>query len=121
MKSKPLLLTALLTVLMLNTGAVQARSLGKMFEDAGLSQADLSVMETAALQLIDPLGRPGDARRWSNPDSRSKGAVTLGRIEGNCAELVHNVSTVRRPGPVTFRIWRCRSAEGKWRLSAGPQ
>jgi|SRR6056297_298205 len=120
MKSKPLLLAAFLAVPSLGTGEAQALSLGRMLEDSGLSPTDLSVMETAALQLVDPLGRTGDARRWRNPDSRSRGAVTLGRIEGNCAELVHSISTVRRPGPATYRFWRCRTAAGRWQLSPGP-
>jgi hypothetical protein len=78
-------------------------------------------MQTAALQLVDPLGQTGDARRWSNPESRSKGAVTLGRFEGNCAELVHRVRTVRQPDPITYRTWRCRTASGSWQLSSGPE
>lgn len=120
MKSKPLLLAAFMTVPLLGAGEAQALSLGRMLQDSGLAPKDLSVMETAALQLVDPLGRTGDARRWSNPESRSRGAVTLGRIEGNCAELVHSISTVRRPGPATYRFWRCRRADGTWQISRGP-
>ncbi|MEI4233523.1 hypothetical protein [Roseovarius sp. D22-M7] len=99
----------------------QARSLGQMLDRSGLAPGDIAVMETAALDLVAPLGRTGDARRWSNPESRSKGAVTLGRIEGNCAELVHRVATVRRPQPVTYRTWRCRTENGTWQVSPGPE
>jgi len=121
MTLKPLFLAVFLTVPMLGTSEAQALSLGRMLQDSGLSPNDLSVMESAALQLVNPLGRTGDARRWSNPESRSRGAVTLGRIEGNCAELIHSISTVRRPGPATYRFWRCRTSAGQWQLSAGPR
>jgi len=120
MKFKALLCTAILALPLTGTDVAQARSLGKILFDAGLSQSDLSTMEAAALQLVDPLGQTGEARRWSNPKSRSKGAVTLGRIERNCAELVHRVSTVKRPEPATYRVWRCRTADGTWQVSPGP-
>ena len=121
MNMKILLSAALLALPLTEPGAAQARSLGKILYDSGLSPDDISVMETAAQQLFEPMGRTGDARRWSNPESRSNGAVTLGRIDGNCAELVHRVSTVRRPDPATYRTWRCRTADGEWRVSAGPE
>lgn len=121
MKPSHLILAALLALPATFGGETQARSLGKMLETAGLAPGDVSAMETAALQLVDPLGQTGDARRWSNPASQSKGAVTLGRIEGNCAELVHRVATVRRPEPITYRTWRCRTAEGGWQISPGPE
>lgn len=120
MTSRRLLVAAFLALPLVATGEAQARSLGQILFDSGLSQSDLSVMESAAMQLVEPMGRSGDARRWSNPDSRSKGAVTLGRIEGSCAEMVHRVSTVKRPQAATFRTWRCRTADGTWQASAGP-
>lgn len=121
MTSKQLLLVAMLLVPAIGPGEAQARSLGKILYESGLVPGDISVMETAAMQLVDPLGQTGDARRWSNPASRSNGAVTLGRIKDNCAELVHRVSTVKRPNPVTYRMWRCRTEDGKWQVSAGPE
>jgi hypothetical protein len=121
MRTKILLSAALLALPLMGSGEAQARSLGKILYDSGLSQSDLSAMEKAGSQLVEPLGQTGDARRWSNPASRSKGAVTLGRIDGNCAELVHRVSTVKRPEPATFRTWRCRTADGGWRVSPGPE
>lgn len=121
MRAKILLSAALLALPFMESGEAQARSLGKILFDSGLSPNDISVMETAAQQLFEPMGRTGDARRWSNPASRSKGAVTLGRIDGNCAELVHRVSTVKRPEPATFRTWRCRTADGAWSVSPGPE
>ncbi|MGX0879022.1 hypothetical protein ACSSV4_003729 [Roseovarius sp. MBR-154] len=121
MRPKILLSAALLALSLMGSGEAQARSLGKILFDSGLSPNDISVMETAARQLFEPMGRTGDARRWSNPSSRSKGAVTLGRIDGNCAELVHRVSTVKRPEPATYRTWRCRTSDGEWRVSPGPE
>jgi len=120
MRAKILLSAALLVLPLMGSGEAQARSLGKILFDSGLSPNDISVMEMAAQQLFEPMGRTGDARRWSNPASRSKGAVTLGRIQGNCAELVHRVSTLKRPEPATFRTWRCRAADGEWKVSPGP-
>jgi len=120
MKSKSLLLAAFLMVPLQGTGEAQAQGLGRMFQDSGLSPKDLSIMETAALQLLDPLGRTGDVRLWNNPQRRSRGAVTLGPIEGNCAELVYSISTVMRPGPATYRFWRCKTSEGQWQLSNRP-
>jgi|AntRauTorckE5430_2_1112549.scaffolds.fasta_scaffold10579_1 hypothetical protein len=120
MRPSHLIFAALLALPLLPAGEAQARSLGRMLDNSGLAPGDISVMETAALQLVEPLGQSGDARRWSNPASRSKGAVTLGRIDGNCAELVHRVSTVRRPEPITYRTWRCRTPEGAWQISPGP-
>jgi len=114
-------LTAVLALSVMGAGDAQARSLGKILYDSGLVPSDLSVMDRAATQLVEPLGQTGDARRWSNPESRSKGAVTLGRMEGDCVELVHLVSTVKRPDPATFRTWRCRAADGTWQVNAGPQ
>ncbi|MFO7759728.1 MAG: hypothetical protein R6V26_14860 [Roseovarius sp.] len=121
MKPSHLIFAALLALSLMTTGPAQARGLGKMLETAGLAPGDISAMETAALQLVDPLGQTGNARRWSNPASRSKGAVTLGLIEGNCAELVHRVATVKRPEPFTYRTWRCRTADGGWQISPGPE
>ena len=121
MKPSHLIFAALLALPLMTTGPAQARSLGKMLDTAGLTPGDISAMETAALQLVEPLGQTGDARHWSNPASRSKGAVTLGRIDGNCAGLVHRVATVKRPGPVTYRTWRCRTSDGAWQISPGPE
>ncbi|NHQ75788.1 hypothetical protein HAT86_15150 [Roseovarius gahaiensis] len=121
MKLIALLLAAFLTVPFLGTIEAKALGLGRMLQDSGLSPNDLSVMETIALQLVNPLGSTGDARRWSNPESRSKGTVTLGRIEGDCAELVHSFNTVRRPGTAIYHSWRCRRADGTWQISVGPK
>lgn len=121
MKPSHLIFVALLAVPLMPAEQAQARNLGEMLDNSGLAPGDMSAMQTAALQLVDPLGQTGDARRWSNPESRSKGAVTLGRIEGNCAELVHRVRTTRRPEPITYRTWRCRTASGSWQVSPGPQ
>ena len=121
MKPSHLILAGLLALPLMTTEAAQARSLGKMLDDSGLVPGDISAMETAARDLVEPLGKTGDARRWSNPPSRSKGAVTLGRIDGNCAELVHRVATVKRPQPITYSTWRCRTADGTWQVSPGPQ
>jgi hypothetical protein len=121
MKLSHIMIAALLAGPVVTAGGAQARSLGQMLESAGLAPGDLSAMQTAGLQLVDPLGQTGDARRWTNPASRSKGAVTLGRIEGACAELVHRVRTVKRPEPVTYRTWRCRTADGQWQVSPGPE
>ena len=121
MKPLHLTLAVLLALSLMTTGPAQARGLGKMLETAGLAPGDISAMETAARQLVEPLGQTGDARRWSNPASRSKGAVTLGRIEGNCAELVHRLTIVIRPEPFTYRTWRCRTADGRWQISPGPE
>ncbi|HKL46851.1 MAG TPA: hypothetical protein VJ906_11500 [Roseovarius sp.] len=121
MNTKILLSVALLALPLMGAGEAQSRSLGKILSDSGLSPDDIEVMEIAARQLFEPLGRTGDARRWSNSKSRSNGAVTLGRIDGNCAELVHRVSTVKRRDPATYRTWRCRTADGEWRVSPGPE
>lgn len=121
MKPIQLMLAALLVLPLMTAQETQARNLGQMLDNSGLAPGDISAMQTAALQLVDPLGQTGDARRWSNPESRSKGAVTLGRIEGNCAELVHRVRTTRRPEPITYRTWRCRTASGSWQVSPGPE
>jgi hypothetical protein len=119
-KPIPLLVAALAVLPFLAPAPTEARSLGRMLQNSGLVPADLSVMEEAALQLVEPLGRTGDARRWSNPATRTVGAVTLGRIEGNCAELVHRVRTARMSDTATYRTWRCRTADGGWQVSAGP-
>jgi hypothetical protein len=121
MKPSHLVFAALLAWPLAAADGAQARNLGQMLDRSGLAPGDTAAMETAAMQLIEPLGQTGDAREWSNPESRSKGAVTLGRIEGNCAELVHRVATVKRPEPATIRTWRCRTADGKWQVSAGPE
>jgi hypothetical protein len=121
MRVSHLIFTVLLALPLMTAEAAQARNLGKMLDNSGLAPGDISAMETAAQQLVEPLGQTGDARRWSNPASRSEGAVTLGRIEGNCAELVHRVRTVRRPDPITYRTWRCRTAQGTWQVSPGPE
>jgi hypothetical protein len=121
MKPSNLIFAALLALPLMTTGPAQARSLGKMLDNSGLTPGDISAMEIAARQLVEPLGQTGDARRWSNPASRSQGAVTLGRIEGNCAELVHRVATARRPEPVSYRTWRCRTSDGAWQISPGPE
>ena len=121
MRVSHLIFVALLALPLMTPEAAQGRSLGRMLDDSGLAPGDMSAMETAARQLVEPLGQTGDARRWSNPASRSQGAVTLGRIDGNCAELVHRVRTVKRPEPITYRTWRCRTADGTWQVSAGPQ
>jgi len=119
--NKKIFLCAVLLALPLTlAGEAQARSLGSILNDSGLSPEDISGMEKAARQLYEPMGRTDDARRWSNSRSRSTGLVTLGQKQGNCVELVHRFSTVKRPEPVTFRIWRCRTAEGDWRISPGP-
>jgi hypothetical protein len=115
------LLTAVLALSVMGTGDVQARSLGKILCHSGLSPSDLLVMNRAATHLVEPLGQTCDARRWSNPKSCSKGAVTLGLTKGACVKLLHLLSTVKRPEPATFRTWRCRVAEGSWQVSAGPQ
>ena len=114
------LMVAILALPVIFARDAEARSLGRMLRDSGLAPSDISTMEAAARQLFEPMGRTGDARRWSNPKSRSKGAVTLGRIEGGCAELVHRVRTLSRPETATYRTWRCRMADGTWQISPGP-
>lgn len=119
MTSRALIYAAVLALPGLGAGEAQARSLARILFESGLSQSDLSAMESAAGQLYEPLGSTGDARRWSNPVTRSRGAVTLGQIDGDCAQLVHRVSTVKRPDPVTYRVWRCRMADGTWQARPG--
>lgn len=121
MKPSFALLAAVLALAGMTSQEAQARSLGTMLERSGLVPDDIAAMESSARQLFEPLGRTGDARKWSNPKSKSQGAVTLGRIEGNCAEMVHRVRTVKRQEPFTYRTWRCRTADGEWRISPGPQ
>lgn len=121
MKITHIMIAALLAGPVTVAGQAHARSLGQMLETAGLAPGDLSAMQTAALQLVDPLGQTGDARLWTNPASRSNGAVTLGRIEGDCAQLVHRVRTVKRAEPITYRTWRCRTTDGQWQVSPGPE
>lgn len=121
MKPSHLMFAALLALPLLGAGDARARSLGRMLDNSGLAPSDISVMQAAALDLVEPLGQTGDARRWSNPASGAKGAVTLGRIDGNCAELIHRIATVKHPEPVTYRTWRCKTADGTWQLSPGRQ
>lgn len=120
MKPVSLFVFALLSLALMDPVPAEARSLARMLDRSGLVPGDIAVMEEAALQLVEPLGRTGDARQWRNPTSRSVGAVTLGRIEGQCAELVHRVRTVRMRDTATYRTWRCRTQDGGWQVSAGP-
>lgn len=121
MKPALLLAAALAALPLLAPAPLEARNLTRLLQNSGLAPADLTVMEQAALQLVEPLGSTGDARRWSNPATGSVGAVTLGRIEGRCAEMVHRVRTKRMTETATYRTWRCRAADGSWPASAGPE
>lgn len=120
MKPVSFLVLALAALPLLAPAPAEARNLGRSLDRSGLQPADLEVMNTSAMQLLEPLGRTGDARRWDNPRTRSVGAVTLGRIQGSCAELVHRVRTTRMSETATFITWRCRTATGDWQASAGP-
>ncbi|MDK3072306.1 hypothetical protein QO034_04210 [Sedimentitalea sp. JM2-8] len=95
-----------------------AKSLSRIIADFGVSPQDFDLMwktESTLYETASPT--PGKTARWENPQSGSKGSVTLEKMQGNCAYLHHVIHAKDRKNPLELRNRMCRSPDGRWRVT----
>jgi surface antigen len=86
-----------------------------------LTADDRRLAEAASREVVQASApRVGEARSWSNSASGNSGTITLVEIHDYqgmpCRTLQHSVQLKERAEPVVFRIDRCRTQAGEWKI-----
>lgn len=99
------------------SGAADAKPLGRILAETGLSSEDFDLMGQYAAGLYER-GSPkiGASRKWTNVESGASGTVTLGAVTGNCVSLRHEATAGGKDKPVLIHTRRCKNADGIWVL-----
>ena len=104
-------------ILVTISGAADAKSLGRILAETGLSSEDFDLMGQYAAGLYKR-GSPktGASSNWANAESGASGTVTLEAVKGNCVSLRHEATAGGRDKPVLIHTRRCKNADGIWVL-----
>ena len=104
-------------ILVAVSGAADAKSLGRILAETGLSSEDFDLMGQYAAGLYQR-GTPktGASVKWANGESGASGTVTLEAVKGDCVSLRHEATAGGRDKPVLIQTRRCKNADGVWVL-----
>jgi surface antigen len=88
-----------------------------------LGEGDRALLETAARNLYTRDGiEVGATEKWENPQTGNSGTVTLIRKHAHqgmpCRLLQHDIVLTRTRDPYRFRVDRCRTENGEWKILA---
>jgi hypothetical protein len=117
-------LTALvLASLGMATAQAQINPFRSSKQGAGLTNADVGMLEAAVEQLnsTNPL-HVGDSQDWSNSDTGNSGKVTVTRLFQSggmaCHGMRYDLSYKDKRPPAQLMLNWCKTAAGEWKIKS---